>query len=86
MRISRLFSRGYPKCNPQIVTMKMQIGPYSIIFRKNAKEKKLDIDISGKKVTYRVLGESLTLLDGSVPEDLRPQLEKTIKIHFRTKV
>lgn len=66
--------------------MKLTIGPYSIIIRKNTKEKQVNIDISGKNVIYRVLGEELTLLHGSVPEDLRPDLERTIKTHFRTKV
>lgn len=66
--------------------MKLSIGPYSITIRKIQKTKKVSVEIMGQHVTYQVLGEQLTILEGEVPEDLRPQLEKTIKIHFRTKV
>lgn len=66
--------------------MKMSIGPYSIIIRKIQKTKRVSIDISGQQVVYKVLGEELTLVDGTVPEDLRPHLEWTLKTHFRTKV
>ncbi len=54
--------------------------------RKIPNTKHVRINLSGKEVIYKVLGEELTLLDGMVPEDLRPQLERTIKIHFRTKI
>lgn len=66
--------------------MKLSIGPYAITIRKIQKTKQVRINISGQQVIYKVLGEELTLVDGSVPEDLRPQLERTIKTHFRTKV
>jgi hypothetical protein len=66
--------------------MKLTIGPYSITIRKIPKTKQVGIDISGTHVIYKVLGEELTLMAGSVPEDLRPQLERIIKTHFRTKV
>lgn len=73
--------------------MKLTIGPYSITIRKIQKTKQVLINLSGvgigksaEQVIYKVLGDELDLLEGSVPEDLRPQLERTIKIHFRTKV
>ncbi len=66
--------------------MKMTIGEYSMSIRKVPHTKQVRINLSGKEVIYKVLGEELTLLDGTVPEDLRPHLEWTLKTHFRTKV
>lgn len=66
--------------------MKMTIGRYDIKIRRILNTKQVSISISGQQVIYKVVGEDLTLLDGSVPEDIKPQLEKTIKTHFRTKV
>jgi hypothetical protein len=66
--------------------MKMSIGRYDIKIRKILNTKQVSINISGQQVIYKVVGEELTLIYGSVPEDLRPQLEYTIKTHFRTKV
>jgi len=66
--------------------MKMTIGRYDIKIRRILNTKQVSISISGQQVIYKVVGEDLTLVDESVPEDIRPQLEKTIKTHFRTKV
>lgn len=66
--------------------MKLILGKYPITIRKIQKTKQVSIDISGKQVIYQVLGEDLKILEGMVPEDLQPQLERIIKTHFRTKV
>lgn len=66
--------------------MKLTLGRYPITIRKIQKTKQVSVDISGKQVIYQILGEDLKILEGMVPEDLQPQLERIIKTHFRTKV